>query len=364
MPKRVTLKDVAVESGVSYQTVSKVLNGTATVSDSTRAAVLDAARLLGYRPNAAARGLRTQSSALIGYSWRPAPHAPGNPVLEHFLTSTVEAAEEQGYHLLLFPRKRLVSRISWEQEPGRFGGEADRLAQASTYRDLITTSRVDGFILSSVEHDDARIQMLREQDFPFVAFGRANVEWDFPYVDIDGRQGIFDATSHLIEQGHERIALLGWPRPSMVGAVREAGYHDAMRNAGLDVYREWVLHLFGTIEAGTKGMRTLLALPTDRRPTAVVCLNDYLAIGAYQVLREAGLTIGKDFGVSGFDDIPIARHLAPPLTSVRQPLDEAGRLVVEMIVALVNGESLAQSQRLLSPTLVVRQSTRPNTSDS
>src|SRR5690606_11425188 len=149
--------------------------------------------------------LRKSASYLIGYSWTPMPPDRANPILDRFLASTVEAAEDAGYHLLLFPSHN----------------QAD---QTESYRRLARSGQVDGFILTTTNYDDPRIRLLQTLNFPFVAFGRANPDWNFPYVDVDGRAGLRAATQHLLEQGHSRIALLAWPANSRTGTARMNGY--------------------------------------------------------------------------------------------------------------------------------------------
>ncbi len=334
---RATLKDVAAEAGVSYQTVSKVLNGKGGVTDETAARIWETANRLGYRPNVTARNLRQQSSRLIGYSWKPMPPDQVNPVLDKFLTSMVEAAETAGYHVLLFPMRE--------------GESAEE-----QYRELIITGRVDGFILSSTNYEDPRIRVLSELNFPFVTFGRTNPEWDFPFVDVDGRAGTRMATEHLLALGHNRIALLAWPDASRTGTARYNGYAQAMAAAGLTVEPTWVVRGEGHFDTGYRAVERLLALPPDQRPTAVVTVDDQLAIGAIRAAQDAGLAVGAEFGVIGFDDTPGVQLLNPPLTSVRQPLWEVGQRIVQLLAELISGHAPEHQQILLQPQLIVRQS--------
>ena len=171
MPPLVTLKAVAAHAGVSYQTVSKVLNGQLQVSKETHQRIMEAVNELGYRPNQMARNMRAKRSYMIGYSWAQVPAGQVNHILDQFLTSMVLEAEAAGYHLLPFPFR---------------DGEQ---AQVETYRELIDTGRVDGFVLSSVNYNDPRIPFLLERKFPFVAFGRSNPELDFPSVEVDNPDG-------------------------------------------------------------------------------------------------------------------------------------------------------------------------------
>lgn len=336
MSRRTTLKDVAARAGVSYQTVSKVLNGQGTVAPETASLIWRVADELGYRANIAGRNLRKSASYLIGYSWEPVSPDRVNPILDKFLTSTVEAAEGAGYHLLLFP--------------------SHTAAETESYRRLVRSGQVDGFIVTSTNYDDPRIPLLLELGFPFVAFGRANPDWSFPYVDVDGRAGLRAATHHLIEQGHRRVALLAWPEQSRTGTARANGYHEAMAAAGLSIEPGWVVRGAGEVEAGYALTRRLLQMPSSLRPTAVAAVDDHLAIGAMQAAREVGLAIGPEFAVTGFDDTPGVQHLIPPLTSVRQPIWEVGQTIVQLLVGLLQGKRPTQLHVTLPPRLIVRAS--------
>ena len=337
MVPQVTLKQVAARAGVSYQTVSKVLNGQAQVSKETAQRILDAVRELGYRPNQIARNMRAMRSRMIGYSWVQTFPNQVNYILDQFLTSMVLEAEAAGYHLLPFPFR-----------------EGD--AHVNDYRELIDTGRVDGFVLSSVNFDDSRISFLLERKFPFVAFGRSNPELDFPYVDVDGVDGLCQAMQHLISRGHHRIAAIAWPETSRVGNDRMRGYFESMQSAGLEIHPTWIERGEGTFEFGREAASRLIELPPSERPTAFVTLNDTQAIGALHAVREHGLEAGRDIAIIGFDDAPMSQYLLPPMTTIRQPIQEAGRKCVEILVALMKGEQPQQRQVLFQPKLIVRAS--------
>jgi DNA-binding LacI/PurR family transcriptional regulator len=275
---------------------------------------------------------------MIGYSWSSSETEQPNHILHMFLTSMVSEAELAGYHLLPFPYRE---------------GE-DRVAG---YRELIDAGRVDAFVISSVHYDDPRANFLVEQKFPFVAFGRSSGHDSFPYVDVDGAAGMRMATEHLIARGHCRIALLAWPETSRAGNDRLAGYLEALRLAGLEVMPELIVHGDWSFEFGYTAAERLLALSPGQRPTAIVAVSDIMAIGAIHAAQFRGLTIGPDLAVVGFDDVPMAEYIWPPLTSVRQPIREAGHKCVEILVALLGGKTPPHWQVLLSPTLVVRSST-------
>ncbi|MGB9776883.1 MAG: LacI family DNA-binding transcriptional regulator [Anaerolineae bacterium] len=333
----VTIREVARRAGVSIATVSYVLNESAPISEETRARVLAAAAELGYRPSALARSLRARQSHTIGYSWHHVPRDRWHPILDPFLYSMAQAAEAQGYHILTFAQP--ADGDPW-----------------LPYQELMLTGRVDGFILSETNRDDPRVRYLLDHDFPFVAFGRANEEWDFPYVDVDNAAGTRMAVEHLAGLGHRRIAVIAWPEDSLTGSYRLQGYLEGMETAGLPVDPAWIVRTEHSEAAGRQAMEALLALPPDRRPTAVVTMSDLMAIGAMNALYEAGLQPGRDVSVVGFDDVPMAQYLHPPLTTVRQPIAEVGERVVEMLLRRIRGEPLPERRVLLPPRLIVRES--------
>jgi DNA-binding LacI/PurR family transcriptional regulator len=271
---------------------------------------------------------------MIGYSWMPTSSNQINQILDQFLSSMVCEAEAAGYHLLPFPFR---------------SGHVD------DYRELIDTGRVDGFVISSVEYDDPRISFLMERKFPFVAFGRSNPEWDFPYVDVDGAAGLRQVTGYLIKRGHRRIGVLAWPKDSRVGDDRIAGFYEAMRAARLKVNPGWIERGEGTFEFGYQASLRMLALPAER-PTAIIGMSDIMAIGGIQAVRERKLVVGHDIAIIGFDDAPMSQYLLPALTTVRQPIPEAGRKCVEILVSFMKGEQPDERRVLLSPTLITRAS--------
>jgi DNA-binding LacI/PurR family transcriptional regulator len=338
MTKRATLKDIALRTGVTYQTVSKILRGSKiNVTSEVRYRVETTAAELGYVPNVTARNLRARSSYLIGYSWQLDPPDHVNPVLEQFLQSIVDSSERAGYHVLLFP-----------QRPGE--------DVTASYAELTRTGRVDGFILSSLNYNDPRVPVLQDLRVPFVAFGRSDDEIGHPYVDVDNRAGMRMAVEHLLAQNHRRIAVIAWPEDSRVGAERLGGYFDAMEAAGIEVQPQWVIRGEGVYAYGRHAAHILLSLPGGIRPTAIVTLVDLIAIGAMRAVEECGYQVGRDIAITGFDDAPIIQYLHPALTSLRQPSWEIGQRVVEMLVALLEGNPPDVQQLLLPPRLMVRQS--------
>jgi len=333
----ITIRDVAQRAGVSIATVSYVLNESAPVSEATRARVLAAAAELGYHPSIIARGLRTRESRTIGYSWHSLPADRRHPILDRFVYSMAEAAEAHGYHILTFVQ-------SPEKKPW------------AAYERLMLSGRVDGFVLSETNWDDQRIRHLLDAGFPFVAFGRANEGWDFPYIDVDGEDGVYQSVEHLLSLGHHRIGIIAWPETSLSGRHRYNGYMRALESADIPIDPAWIIRAEHTEAAGRQAVHTWLALPPDRRPTAIVAVSDLMAVGAINGMYEAGLRPGQDMAVVGFDDIPMAQYVWPPLTTVRQPISEVGKRAINMLLQIIQGEILAERNVLLKPELIVRES--------
>ncbi|MFW5941784.1 MAG: LacI family DNA-binding transcriptional regulator [bacterium] len=334
---RVTLKDVAARAGVSYQTVSKVLNKRAQVMPETEERIWAAVRELNYRPNVSARNLRKQASNLIGYAWHYTPDDFMHPVLDAFVHSAANAAESEGFHLLTFLAN----------------GEPPR---PDVYQELFFRNQVAGFLLADTVSDDPRVKILMERDIPFVTFGRANDDWDFFWVDVDGRAGLRDAVKHLLGKGHRRIAFVTWPEGSRSGSYREQGYREALHSRGIEPLPEWIVRGENAAELGQNALRRLLELPREQRPTAIACVSDLVAIGAVNAATAAGLTVGHDLAITGFDDIPLARYTQPALTTVRQPIDAVGQAVIDLLLRQIRGEPRDERGVLLEPELVVRDS--------
>jgi DNA-binding LacI/PurR family transcriptional regulator len=333
----VTLKQVADHAGVSYQTVSKVLNHQVRVTKDTETRILQAVQALGYRPNLIARSLRSKRSHTIGYSWEPALPDQPSPVLDRFLESMAQAAEIAGYYLLVFLHRR--------------GAES-----VDSYRELIDTNRVDGFVISSIEYDDPRLSFLQERKFPFVAFGRSNPGWFFPCIDIDGAAGMRMVVEHLLDRGHRRIAALALPQDSRVGQNRMDGYLAALHEAGIIPPHESIARGEGSTRFGRQAAARLLDRPASERPTAIAAFNDMLAIGAMEAIREKGLQVGIDIALTGFDDNPMSQYLTPGLTSVSLPVWDVGQQVISILLGILNQTPPENTSLLLPPKLLIRES--------
>ena len=169
-----------------------------------------------------------------------------------------------------------------------------------------------GFIVTNTVKNDPRIAYLIEQDIPFTSFGRANDEWDYCWVDVNGFAAIQSMVQHLVERGHEKIAYIGWNASSYdlyTGQHREDGYKQGLQQAGLTFDTQRLIRGQDAAQTGSDGLKQLLSLPTNQRPTAVVCASDLVAAGALNGAMEAGLEVGRDMAITGYDNVPMTELL-------------------------------------------------------
>lgn len=333
---RITQIDVADFAGVAKGTVSYALNNSDLITEATRLKVMEAANILGYRPNTTARNLRKNQAGVIGYSWHVADDPSlMNNLLDRFIYRVTIAAEEEGFHLLTFIQP---------QE------NADKV-----YDELISTNRVDGFILSDVRYSDPRIARLTSIGAPFVAFGGMYIEdAEFAYVDVDGKKGIELVVNHLLEIGHQRIGLLNWHPGWPVGDAREAGYREAMRAAGLEPQPDWIVYTPNILRSAAAATQQLMT--AKHPPTAIICTNDVMAFGVKTYFDQIGVRIGDDVALTGYDDDPTSEFLG--ITSVRQPIDAVAATVFDLLLGEIGGEPRSERQVVFEPALVVRHSTQ------
>lgn len=340
--RRPTLESVAAHAAVSRQTVSNVLNAPHLVAPRTLDRVKDSISELRYRPHRAARQLRTRRSHVIGLRLEPVRDGINGAVLDRFLHALTERAQVGGYRIELFTAD-------------------DDTGEITQYEDMLESTEVDAFVLTSTHAGDPRTEWLADRGVPFVTFGRpwgspAGVP-DHPWVDVDGAAGTRAATTHLIEHGHRRIAYLGWPFGSGVGDDRRSGWRDTLAAGGLDGPDTEVLDVavVDSVAEGVRATRELLAL--ERPPTAVVCASDSLALGALTATASRHTAIA----IIGFDDTPVAAAVG--LSSVAQPVDDVARHAYELLQQRLEAARLDTTtstpgppdmHRLLEPRLVVR----------
>ena len=330
-----TLADVAERAGVSRQTVSNAVNNPDLLRPDTLERVRQTIAELGYSPNRAARNLRTRTSQLIGLRFAPAQEGTANAAMDRFVHSLVEASEEAGYHVLLFPGD--------DEDP--VGG----------YDNLLRSTAVDAFVVTDTYLGNPQAAWLSEQRAPFVAFGRP---WDdesarHVWVDVDGAAGIRLATEHLIDaRPHpDRVDRLAQGLPDRRGPSLGLAADDARRTASRR-------------PGSPRAWRTSC---TAAREAAAVLLDESRAHRLRLRLRHPGdgraphaldppARAGTDIAVVGFDDSQVAQVFPVGLTSVRQPLEDVAVEIVKALRSLLTHQPVEQRGVLLEPTLAIRES--------
>jgi LacI family transcriptional regulator len=335
----VRLKDIAQRVGKSVTTVSRALNDYDDVSDETKAEITRLAEEMGYSPNTLAQRLQKRSSDTIGLIIPTSPARFEDPFFSELLAAVGDKASKLGYDLLVST-----------QPPGN--------QELLAYRKMLEGRQVDGFIVARTRRQDVRIEYLLAQEFPFVVFGCVEGEIDFPYVDVDGEYGMRLIADYLFESGCRSIACIA-PDPQFSFALcRLKGLQDGLARHDLHIHAGDIKTGDLTQHSGYKNGRDLLSQP--RPPDAIASCNDLMAFGAMRAAQELGLIVGKDVCVTGFDDVPMAEHSHPPLTTVHQPVHKIGGLICEMLIKRMSGEELEQEQIVLRPSLVIRQSCAVN----
>ena len=334
--KQARSQDVANLAGVSRTTVSFVLNDVpgVKISEETRLRVHEAARQLDYYPTSAARTLASGKTQRIGLILGEGQkRLSADAFLLTFLEGVTASVHRRGYLLVLQMAEDVPSREAFVR--------------------LIREQQVDGLILSGPSIGDPLLPELANEQFPLILHGRLD-DFKFPYVDVDNQAGGYQATVHLIALGHRRIGFISNAALSYSGAQdRLAGYRTALAEHDLPLDESLMRTAAFLPQTGWEAMNELLALPEP--PTAVFVASDVVALGAMSAIRQAGLRIPDDIAVVGFDDIFLAAHTQPPLTTVRVPAYGLGWTAAEILISLIEGEEEV-SAVTLETELVIRDS--------
>ncbi len=335
---KVSLKILSESLGLTDGTVSRALNDYPDISTHTRQRVKKAALAMGYRPNSTARRLATGNAECIGYvlPWQ------SSHISEPFLAELLDGLTE------------VLTTRHWDLTISVARSAKDELAIISR---LAQTGRVNGLLISRTLIDDPRVAQMKKLRVPFITHGRTGQSDDHAWFDVDNFAAFQDAVTHLISLGHERIAHIAGPQQYNFAADRKSGYRQGLKNANIKVHVELEEHTSMTVEGGFSAMQRLLTLA--RPPTAVVCVSDTVALGAMKSIREHGWSPGREVSIIGYDGLPLGEHTHPALTTMTQPLQEAGKRIGNMLLAVIDGEDPAQHQVLLRATLERRETDGP-----
>ena len=334
---RVRLRDVAQLAGVDPSTASRALSASTSqrLSEKTVARVAEAAQQLGYRPNALARGLRTNRTATIGML---VPDLT-NPFFPPIVRGIEDELARSGYTLIL---------ANTDNDPDR-----ERAVTQS-----LLARRIDGIILATTRLHQEDLEWIDLAEIPLVLVNRMETDRDLPFVIPDDTIGVREVIAHLADLGHRRIAHVGGPQALSTGRTRYESYCRELADRGLDFEADLVVFAesFG-IDAGGKACRELLDRETDL--TAIFAANDMIAIGCMDTLRGDGLVVPDDVSLVGYNDVPMVDRLDPPLTTVRVRQYEMGVTAARLILERIEQVGDEVPHVLLPPEFIRRASTAP-----
>lgn len=330
----VSIKDVAQAAGVSHSTVSRALAHSPLIPETTRRRVERAAKKLGYSPNAIARGLVRRQTCAIGVIVT----SIADPFVAEIVRGIEQLAGDNGYRVVL----------------GTSHNDPEREVNAVK---ALREWRVDSVIVASSRVGALYQPLLKEIGAPIVLINNQNQQKGraIHSVAVDDVRGGELATQHLIALGHRVIGHLRGPAGYRAAQNRLAGYRRALKRAGILYDRALVQTGDGRAEGGEQILRLLDHQPT---PTAIFCYNDITAIGALSALKRRGIRVPRDISLVGFDDIPFALYVDPPLTTIAQPMFEMGKRAMEMALTLMNAPRARVEDVIIQGELIARASVR------
>lgn len=328
-----TLEDIAKKAGVSRSTVSRVVNGHKHISDTVRQRVLKVIEETGYLPNAAARALASQRSHMIGLIL---PHSTSvlftDPYFPQLLKSISQACNQYDYTLAFF----LVSSKNSEEK---------------ILKRVPNKGLLDGVLVQSGHHgDQGIIGHMIDAKMPQVVLGRPFRSDNVSYIDVDNVGAAYQAVSHLVRSGYQRIATITGPLESTAGLDRQEGYTKALQDRGHTIRQDLIVEGDFSEAGGYHAMLNLL----KRHPDAIFAASDTMALGAIRAIQEHDLKIPEDIAVIGFDDLPMPTYNDVELTTVRQPVTEMGQKAVELLLDIIENGTEPPRHIILSTKLIIR----------
>lgn len=329
-----TIKDVAKLAGVSTSTVSHVLNKTRFVREDTCDRVKKAVRELNYRPSSIARSLKGQKTRTLGMLVTTSR----NPFFAEVVHGVERRCYERGYTLFLCNTEGDIHRME-------------------TNLDALEEKRVDGLLLLCSEVNDDVIKLLEaERSVPIVVFDWGPESDNVDRIYDNSPYGARLATEHLISMGHSAIGCVTGPMGRRSAEERLEGFRSSLHDAGLAVHEEWIVEGDYECEGGVRAMQRLNNLAD--RPTALFVCNDMMALGIISEASRLGINVPNDLSLIGYDDIYIAQHSAPPLTTIHQPKGEIAAMAVDTLIDRLDSKRTKGKVIKIEPTLVERRSVR------
>jgi LacI family transcriptional regulator len=332
----VTQQDVAKRAGVSFITVSRVINNNGYVKEETRQRVLDTIKELNYYPNHIGRALHMKNVNTIGIII-PAP-----------ANVTVHATDY--YNLLMAGVEKSTMANDFDLLISTNRSDDPQV----DYLRLYYQRKVDGLILMIPDMKNPQIQDIAQKNIPCVIIGDRPAGNVISYVDTDNFDGMHHLTEYLIGKGHRRIAFIKGINNDRNACDRFEGFMYAMKENGLSIQEHWILNGDFTPEAGQQALKKIIS--SGKLPTALICANDLMALGALIEARNAGMKVPDNLSLVGFDGIGITAYTDPPLTTVRQPLFDVGYTASEILFAKIKNLEQPPEYRIFPVELIERRS--------
>jgi DNA-binding LacI/PurR family transcriptional regulator len=340
----VTIKDVAKAAGVSPSTVSRVISNHARISRKTSIKVKEIMNVLGYHPNMMAKSLVSRTTNTIGIILpRPAEELFVNFFFAEFIRGIATQAARSGYDLLM------TTGASEKEE-----------LEAITR--IVKGKRVDGIIILYSRPNDSIINFLNKENFPFVLIGRSDEFPDTLCVDNDNIQAAYDATNHLISQGHQRIGFVSGPSNLSVSQDRLDGYNKALRNANLPMRSDWIVEGEFLQESGYRAMSFIMNLPD--RPTALVTIDDIVTYGVLRGLTELGYRVPHDLSLVSFNNLALSELTSPPISSIDIGIYQLGYTASHTLLNFIQDNAAHKTRTIIPHRLIIRESSLHIISDT
>lgn len=325
-----TIYDVAKEAGVSIATVSKVINNTGKMRETTRQKVKEVMERLNYQPNLMASALTGKGTETLGLL---VPDI-SNPFFSEMAKTIEDRAHESGMSVIL------CSTDENEEKEKK-------------YLELLQRKQVDGFIVASSFHNKTLLKNIVDSHVPLVMLTQHDPGLGVTSISVDDFKGGHEATSHLISKGHRDIAIIA--EYTYSSKLRTYGYLEALEEHSIQSQEGNIFRTVASIENGRDCLKQIIE--REKRPTAIFACNDLIAIGVIQAAKEAGINVPEDLSVVGFDNTILSTTTVPGLTTIAQPIKDMGRRVVDVIIKEIK-ENLASKERILfTPQLIVRGTT-------
>lgn len=328
-----TIKEIAALARVSRSTVSRVLNNDPDVSEETRVRVKQVIEKINYHPNIAARRLAGGHTGVIGLLVPMGVSALFSDPYFSLIVQGVASASNSVDHTV----------VLWLAEP-----EFER----RTIGQFLHNHIIDGAIIASNLIDDPLLKSLTDSELPFILIGRHPASADVSYVDVDNQNAAFEMVSYLARTGFSQIATITGKLDMIAGFDRLAGYKKAMRHYNLPIQQKMIIEGDFSEQGGYNAMMKLL----PAQPEAVFVASDTMAMGAIRAAHECGRRVPEDISIAGYDDMPFAASSNPPLTTIRQPVQQCGAIAAQTLIDMIDRPSATHHHIILPTELVIRSS--------